>query len=75
IVLGVGFDPTLALVLSQVVLSIGIPFALIPLAVLTSRRSIMGAFANPLGLRIGAGVVSVLIVTLNITLLVLTVSG
>ena len=75
IVLGVGFDPTLALVLSQVVLSIGIPFALIPLAVLTSRRSIMGAFANPLGLRIAAGVVSVLIVTLNITLLVLTVSG
>lgn len=75
IVLGVGFDPTLALVLSQVVLSIGIPFALIPLAVLTSRRSIMGAFANPLGLRIAAGVVSVLIVTLNVTLLVLTLSG
>lgn len=73
VVIGVGVDPTLALVLSQVVLSIGIPFALIPLAVLTSRRSIMGAFANPLGLRIAAGVVSVLIVTLNVTLLVLTV--
>lgn len=73
VVIGVGVDPTLALVLSQVVLSIGIPFALIPLAVLTSRRSIMGAFANPLRLRIAAGVVSVLIVTLNVTLLVLTV--
>jgi manganese transport protein len=75
VVLGVGVDPTLALVLSQVVLSIGIPFALIPLAVLTSRRSVMGAFANPIGLRVAAGVVSVLIVTLNVTLLVLTVSG
>lgn len=75
VVIGVGVDPTLALVLSQVVLSIGIPFALIPLAVLTSRRSVMGAFANPLGLRIAAGVVSVLIVTLNVTLLVLTVLG
>ena len=47
VVLGVGVDPTLALVLSQVVLSIGIPFALIPLAVLTSRRTVMGDFVEP----------------------------
>jgi manganese transport protein len=75
VVLGVGVDPTLALVLSQVVLSIGIPFALIPLAVLTSRRSVMGAFANRVGLRVAAAVVSLLIVTLNVTLLILTVAG
>ncbi|MFX4377329.1 divalent metal cation transporter, partial [Acinetobacter baumannii] len=37
-ILGLGIDPTVALVLSQVVLSFGIPFALIPLVVLTSRR-------------------------------------
>ena len=75
VILGIGVDPTLALVLSQVALSLGIPFALVPLAVLTSRRSVMGAFVNPVALRVAAGVVSVLIVTLNITLLVLTVSG
>jgi manganese transport protein len=75
VVLGVGVDPTLALVLSQVVLSIGIPFALIPLAVLTSRRTVMGDFANPIGLRIAAVVVSALVVALNLTLLFLTVAG
>ncbi len=41
-----GVDPTQALVLSQVVLSFGIPFALIGLLVLTSRRSIMGEHVN-----------------------------
>ena len=75
VVLGLGIDPTLALVLSQVALSIGIPFALIPLAVLTSRRTVMGAFVNPIPLRVAAVVVSALIVTLNIALLVLTVTG
>ncbi len=46
IVLAVGVNPTDALVLSQVVLSFGIPFALVPLVVLTGRRDVMGAFAN-----------------------------
>ncbi|RIX30593.1 Nramp family divalent metal transporter [Amnibacterium setariae] len=75
VILGLGVDPTLALVLSQVALSLGIPFALVPLAVLTSRRSVMGAAVNPVPLRIAAGVVSALVVALNLTLLVLTVSG
>ncbi len=46
IVLALGTNPTSALVLSQVVLSFGIPLALIPLVILTSRRDVMGAFAN-----------------------------
>jgi manganese transport protein len=75
VILGIGVDPTLALVLSQVGLSIGIPFALVPLAVLTSRRSVMGAFVNPVPLRVAAVVVTLLIVALNLTLLVLTLSG
>jgi manganese transport protein len=74
VILGLGVDPTLALVLSQVALSLGIPFALVPLAVLTSRRSVMGAFVNPVALRVGAVVVTLLIVALNLTLLVLTVA-
>ena len=39
-------SPTSALVLSQVVLSFGIPFALVPLVVLTSRRDVMGVHVN-----------------------------
>jgi manganese transport protein len=46
VVLAVGMNPTSALVLSQVVLSFGIPFALIPLVMLTSRRAVMGVHVN-----------------------------
>lgn len=75
VVLGLGIDPTLALVLSQVALSIGIPFALIPLAWFTSRPQIMGPFANGLPLKALSLVVTVLIVGLNVALLTLTVQG
>ncbi len=75
IILGVGFDPTLALVLSQVFLSIGIPFALIPLIWLTSRPALMGTFANRLPMRITAFVVTAAIVLLNVLLVYLTVTG
>jgi manganese transport protein len=46
VVLALGVSPTSALVLSQVVLSFGIPFALVPLVMLTSRRELMGEHAN-----------------------------
>jgi manganese transport protein len=46
VILAVGVNPTDALVLSQVVLSFGIPFALLPLVVLTGRRDVMGAQVN-----------------------------
>ena len=46
VVLAAGVDPTTALVLSQVVLSFGIPFALVPLVLLTARRSVMGSAVN-----------------------------
>ena len=48
-ILALGFDPTLSLVLSQVVLSFGIPFALIPLVALTAKAGVLGAFTQPLG--------------------------
>ncbi len=75
VILGLGVDPTSALVLSQVLLSIGIPFALIPLAWYTSRTRLMGAFANRLPLRIAAAVVAIAIVALNALLLYLTFTG
>src|SRR5205814_3158678 len=46
VVIGLGLDPTRTLVISQVVLSFGIPFALIPLVMFTSRRDVMGALVN-----------------------------
>jgi len=75
IVLAIGLDPSRALVLSQVVLSFGIPFALIPLVMLTSRRSVMGAFVNHRGTTIAAVVVAAVISALNVFLLVQTFVG
>src|SRR3569623_1518460 len=63
------------LVLSQVVLSLQLPFAVIPLVAFTGDRQIMGDFASPLGLRIAAWAVAAVIVVLNLTLLVRIVSG
>lgn len=75
VILGVGFDPSRALVLSQVVLSFGIPFALIPLIRLTSDPELMGADVNRrLTTMLGWGVAAVIIV-LNVVLIYLTVAG
>jgi manganese transport protein len=65
IVLAVGVEPTRALVLSQVVLSFGIPFALVPLVMLTRRRDIMGALVNRRMTTVVASVVAALIIALN----------
>jgi manganese transport protein len=75
VLLSVGFDPTWGLVLSQVVLSFGIPFVLVPLVVLTSNKALMGRFADRMPLRIAAVTAVVLVVALNLVLLWLTFSG
>jgi manganese transport protein len=69
VVLAIGLDPTDALVASQVVLSFGIPFALVPLLMLASRREVMGALVNPRWLTAVAGVLAGLIIALNMFLL------
>jgi manganese transport protein len=69
VVLGVGASPTSALVLSQVVLSFGIPFALVPLLLLTSRRDVMGVHVNRLPTTVVAVAIAALISTLNVFLL------
>lgn len=74
-VLLLGVDPTLALVLSQVVLSFGIPFALIPLVVLTARRSLLGGSANRWWTTALAALAAAILVALNATLLVLLATG
>jgi manganese transport protein len=69
LVLAVGVDPTEALVASQVVLSFGIPFALVPLLIIASRREVMGELVNPPWLTAFAGVLAGLIIALNVFLL------
>jgi manganese transport protein len=71
VVLALGLDPTWALVLSQVVLSFGIPFALVPLLMLTRRADIMGELVNRRRTTVLAAFVTALIVTLNVVLLFL----
>jgi len=65
IVLAIGLDPSRALVISQVVLSFGIPFALVPLVLLTRRRDVMGPLVNRGLTTAAAGVVAALIIALN----------
>jgi manganese transport protein len=72
VVLAIGLDPTRSLVISQVVLSFGIPFALIPLVMLTRRRDVMGELVNRGLTTVVAAAVAGLIVALNVFLLVQT---
>ncbi|MEZ4620069.1 MAG: Nramp family divalent metal transporter [Caldilineaceae bacterium] len=69
VVIGLGLDPTYTLVLSQVVLSFGLPFAIIPLLLFSSRRDIMGVLVNRRSTTILLGAVTTLIVLLNLFLL------
>jgi manganese transport protein len=75
VVLAIGVSPTSALVLSQVVLSFGIPFALVPLVLLTRRRDVMGVHVNRGPTTFAAVVISGLISGLNVFLLVQQLSG
>ena len=70
VILGVGIDPTTALVLSQVVLSFGLPASLIPLVLLTSQRQVMGRLVNaPVTIAL-AGLATAVICALDVYLLI-----
>lgn len=75
VILGIGVDPTHALVLSQVVLSFGIPFALVPLVYLASSRQELGEFANTAWLRWAGWIATAAIVLINLLLIGLVVAG
>jgi manganese transport protein len=75
IVLAVGVNPSRALVISQVVLSFGIPFALVPLVMLTRRADVMGSLRNARATTALASVVALLIIALNVFLLGQTFFG
>ena len=69
VILAIGIEPTRALVISQVVLSFGIPFALVPLLLIARKREVMGALVNPSWLTAFAGTIAVAIIGLNLFLL------
>ena len=75
VVLGLGLPVTASLVISQVVLSFGIPFALVPLLLLTRRRDIMGALVNRRLTTVTTSVIAALIIFMNVYLLKLTFLG
>ncbi|MEO5511938.1 MAG: Nramp family divalent metal transporter [Longimicrobiales bacterium] len=69
VIIALGFDPTRTLVVSQVVLSFGIPFALIPLVMFTRREDLMGVLVNKKWTTLVASLVALVIVGLNMFLL------
>src|SRR2546428_1261317 len=75
VVIGLGADPSHTLVISQVVLSFGIPFALVPLVLFTARRDVMGSLVNARATSVVAAAVASVIIALNVFLLVQTFGG
>ena len=74
VILAIGVDPSRALVISQVVLSFGIPFALVPLVRLTSNRAVMGDDTNHRVTTALGWMVAAMIIVLNVVLIYLTVA-
>ncbi|WP_353826351.1 Nramp family divalent metal transporter [Agromyces sp. SYSU T0242] len=74
-ILALGFDPTLSLILSQVVLSFGIPFALVPLVAITARRGVLGRWRNHWATTAAGIGASAFLITLNGVLLWLVFTG
>ena len=72
-VLALGLPVTTTLVISQVVLSFGIPFALVPLTLLTRRVDVMGRFVNRRSVTALMSTVAAVIISLNVYLLYATV--
>jgi manganese transport protein len=72
LVIFLGFDPTRTLVISQVMLSFGLPFAIIPLVLFTRNKKIMGVLTNHPVTTVIASLCAVLIVILNLYLLYVT---
>jgi manganese transport protein len=75
VVLALGLNPTDALVGSQVVLSFGIPFALLPLLAIAAKREVMGSLVNPRWLTAVAGALAAMIIALNAFLLLQLFAG
>ena len=75
IVIFIGLDPTQTLVFSQVILSFGLPFTVIPLLLFTSSRKLMGEMVNKKITSVILGIIAAIIVALNLYLIFITIRG
>jgi manganese transport protein len=75
VVISLGLDPTRTLVISQVVLSFGLPFALVPLAIFTTRKDLMGGLTNRPWTTVLVSLASLVVIALNVYLLVQVFTG
>jgi manganese transport protein len=75
VVILLGLNPTSTLILSQVILSFGIPFALVPLLIFTARRDVMGQLTSSRTVQVGGWLIAALIIGLNGYLLWQTLGG
>ncbi|HVC34823.1 MAG TPA: Nramp family divalent metal transporter [Chloroflexota bacterium] len=75
VVIAIGVDPTRALVISQVALSFGLPFALVPLVLFTRRRGIMGELVNHAATTVAASLATLVVLGLNLFLVYQFIAG
>jgi manganese transport protein len=75
VVIFIGLDPTRTLVISQVALSFGLPMAVIPLIVFTSKKQLMGILVNRTATKVLASLAAAVIVALNVYLLYSVFAG
>ena len=75
IIVAIGLDPTQSLIISQVILSFGIPFALLPLLMVTASKKIMGKQVNHAAITWLLGFITAIIIVLNLALIWLTIAG
>ncbi len=75
VVIAIGLEPTRTLVISQVILSFALPFAVVPLVLFTRRQDLMGPLVNRRLTTVAAWGVSAVIIALNVYLLYQTFTG
>jgi manganese transport protein len=75
IVIAIGLDPTRTLVISQVVLSFGLPFALVPLLLFTANKSLMGPLTNRRITSAAMALITGTVIALNMFLVFLIIKG
>ena len=75
VIIALGVNPMYALIMSQVVLSFALPFAIVPMLLITSRKDLMGSFVNKRSTKIAGWIITSLILSLNAVLVYLTFAG
>ncbi|MGH4051645.1 MAG: Nramp family divalent metal transporter [Clostridium sp.] len=75
IIIALGVNPMYALIMSQVALSFALPFAIVPMMLITSRKDLMGSLVNKRSTKIAGWVITSVILALNAVLVYLTFSG